>query len=129
MQGRLLATRLGRKVLPPGNGRISRACRIARDERLMRHTPGGESCPARTLHNCLAQPRPVDDGTRADTASETILATAQAHGSATRITRNTVREEATKNHGSFTVRALDFRGHTTVSCRLAQSHWLLTRIV
>jgi hypothetical protein len=78
------------------------------------HTLRGESGEVQTLHNCLAQPRPIDDGTRADTASETILATTQTYGSATRITRNTVRDEATQNHGSFTVRALDFRGHITV---------------
>jgi hypothetical protein len=95
-------------------GRFSQNLPLAsRAERagVSRLTWPGEPGP---FHNCLAQPRPVEDGTRAGTASETILATTQTYGSATRITRNTVREEATKNHGSFIVRALDFRGHITV---------------
>src|ERR1700752_207905 len=43
---------------------------------------------APTLYNCLAQPQPADGGTRAQTASETILATAQSEGSAYRNTKH-----------------------------------------
>ena len=46
-----------------------------------------------TLQNCLAQPRPVDGGTRAETARETTLAITQARGSVTRNRRHRAKNQ------------------------------------